>query len=123
MRQGENVRHHANWPTTIGRDGVLSMECYTCKKVSHIVELYRCFDCGVWLCRDCVPGHFSNRHEPHPLHIHEWECRLAAMKADGLEEAIEHLCESKDTCMCYEKSVSNIRRAAMKARESGKVPA
>lgn len=63
------------------RTGTLTIQCCNCKEFSDYFEMYRCFDCGSWLCRNCTPDHFGNQHEPHPYHLHEYESRIADLEA------------------------------------------
>ena len=78
------IRYHQRSDVTqYGVGGVLEIQCYSCKEFRPWYDrMYRCFDCGVWLCGNCVPDHFSNRHEPHPLHLHEWQSKVAMLERD-----------------------------------------
>lgn len=53
--------------------GLPEIECRSCQRWQSPFDMYRCWDCGMWLCKNCVADHFSNRHEPHPIHLHEYE--------------------------------------------------
>ena len=48
-------------------------------------QLYRCFDCGMWLCKPCTKDHFGNQHQPHPMHLHQWETKVAELEAKNLD--------------------------------------
>lgn len=76
------VRYHNRMDVSEYRNGILQVQCYNCKDFSPVFNgMYRCFDCGVWLCYKCVPGHFSNSHEPHPLHLHEYVSRIDELES------------------------------------------
>lgn len=81
-------------PAKVGHDdfGFVTVDCVSCRTAHQVLESYRCFDCGAWLCRNCVHGHFNNRHEPHPRHLAEWEQRVASLEAEvvRLQSALDY---------------------------------
>lgn len=56
-------------------------KCFKCEHEFGFGYMYRCFDCKVWLCEDCTRSHFGNQHEPHPMHLHQWEEKLSELEA------------------------------------------
>jgi hypothetical protein len=37
----------------------IRITCPDCKKERSLLYMYRCFMCGLWICRKCAPAHFN----------------------------------------------------------------
>lgn len=91
--RANNGRGHGRPSPVYDKAGCLSVTCRTCKRIVHALDAYRCFDCGAHLCAGCVPSHFGNRHEPHPMHLEEYTeaLRANALLVESLQEELSRL--------------------------------
>lgn len=62
--------------------GVLALKCLCCMKFEPFYAMFRCFDCGSWLCRNCCAAHFGTEHLPHPAHLHEYQNHIAELESE-----------------------------------------
>jgi hypothetical protein len=37
----------------------IEIECYDCGKIIGLINMYRCFQCGLYICGNCAPAHFN----------------------------------------------------------------
>ena len=37
----------------------LKITCPDCERIISMINLYRCFQCGLWICGKCAPEHFG----------------------------------------------------------------
>ena len=110
--------NHGRSQVVIGSDrgGMTTIQCLSCDGEVSWADAYRCFDCGCWLCRDCVPGHFNNRHEPHPMHLHEYQAEIER-KTEALKVVVNR--ENLMFAECSDaEEILSVCKAALAAWES-----
>ena len=84
-------------------DPKLGTSCLHCSNWFRFWDLFRCFDCKGWLCAICMPGHFGNQHEPHPLHLPQWQEKLDAfLLAQRAAEEKYRLVSAQHARLCDE---------------------
>jgi len=83
MRSVRQCNNSLSATAEVDASGRLAIRCRYCDRLRFVLDgMYRCFDCGAWICLYCVPGHFGNQHEPHPLHLHEYESAIEKLKGE-----------------------------------------
>lgn len=92
----KQAHYHRSDTTSFASDGTLTVQCRQCEEFKPFYFMFRCFDCGAWLCRDCCWHHFgSNAHVPHPIHLHEYIERIVSLEETN-EELLEPLAKGFD---------------------------